>query len=224
LEAGEDGVADPPFEASERFLVGLALGDLAVIVGAAGTVPVPDLGDRGHVEGVVDAPVPAQRQPAGLAVPRGHLDRGGAVVRSEVIPAGEPGHVGDVADHGAGIDRAEAEDLGEAGARGSDGRGQLLLGLAELGIQTSQVLQELAGQLAARCRDRPGRRDLFQDAGGVSCGDLLADAAGEQVAQYRVEPAGDLIAGPRQVAVPLGPLPRYRGYADTGRGGAGGRG
>jgi hypothetical protein len=69
LEAGEDGVADPPFEAPERFFVGLALGDLAVIVDAAVAVGVPDLGDRGHVEGVVDAPVPAQREPVDLAVP-----------------------------------------------------------------------------------------------------------------------------------------------------------
>ncbi len=44
----------------------------------------------------------------------------------------------------------KAEDLGEAGTRGSDGRGQLFPGLAELGIQASQVLQELAGQLVAR--------------------------------------------------------------------------
>ncbi len=58
-----------------------------------------------------------------------------------MIPAGKPGHVSDVADHGTGVDRAETEDLGEAGARGPDGRGQLLLGLAELGIQAPQVLQ-----------------------------------------------------------------------------------
>jgi hypothetical protein len=116
LEAGEDGVADPPVEAAERFFVGLALSDLAVVVGAAVAVGVPDLGDRGHVQGVVDAPVPAQRQPVDLAVPRRHLDRGAAVVGAEVIAAGEPGHVGDVADHGAGAGRAEAEDFGEAGA------------------------------------------------------------------------------------------------------------
>ena len=99
-----------------------------------------------------------------------------------MIPAGEPGHVGDVADHGAGIDRAEPEDVGEAGARGPDGRSQLLLGVAKLGIQASQVFQELAGQLAARGADWAGRRDLLQDAGGLSCGDLLGDAASDQVA------------------------------------------
>jgi hypothetical protein len=41
-------------------------------------VGVADLGDSGHVDGVVDAPVAAQRQPVDFAVPGGHLDRGGA--------------------------------------------------------------------------------------------------------------------------------------------------
>jgi hypothetical protein len=59
-QAGVDGVADPPFERPECFLMCLALGDLAVIVAAAVTVPVADLGDGGHMDGVVDAPVAAQ--------------------------------------------------------------------------------------------------------------------------------------------------------------------
>ena len=82
-----------------------------LVVGAAVAVPVPDLGDRGHVDGVVDAAVAAQRQPVDLAVPGGHLDRGGAVIGGEVIAAGEPGHVADVADDGGGDDGADAEDL-----------------------------------------------------------------------------------------------------------------
>ena len=116
LEAGVDGVADPPLEGAERFFVGLALGYFLVVVGAAVAVLVADLGDRGHVDRVVDPPVAAQRQPVDLPVPGGHLDRGGAVIGGEVIAAGEPGHVADVADDGAGDDRADAEDLGEGGA------------------------------------------------------------------------------------------------------------
>jgi hypothetical protein len=60
-----------------------------VVVTAAAAVPVPDLGDRGHVDGVVDAPVPARAQPVDLAVSRGHLDRRGAVVggSARVLPA-----------------------------------------------------------------------------------------------------------------------------------------
>jgi hypothetical protein len=48
LEAGEDGVADPPLQGPECLFVGLSLGELAVVAGLAVVVPVPDLGDRGH--------------------------------------------------------------------------------------------------------------------------------------------------------------------------------
>jgi hypothetical protein len=48
-------------EGPERFLVRLPLGQLLLVIGAAVAVPVPDLGDRGHVDGMVDAPVAAQR-------------------------------------------------------------------------------------------------------------------------------------------------------------------
>jgi hypothetical protein len=113
-----------------------------------------------------------------------------------VIPAGEPGDVASVADHRAGDDRAHAEDLGEGSVARPDRCGQLLLGLAELGIEVAQVLEELAGELAAGLGDGAGRCDRSQDAGGLACGDFLAEAAGDQLAQHGVEPAGDLIAGP----------------------------
>lgn len=47
-QAGVDGVADPPFEGPECFFVGLALGDLAVVVGAAvsGTTDIAAAYDR----------------------------------------------------------------------------------------------------------------------------------------------------------------------------------
>ena len=99
-----------------------------------------------------------------------------------------------------------------------------LPGVAQLGINAAQVLQELGGELAAGHRDGAGRLDLLQEHGGLSCGDLLGDAARDQLAEHGVQPAGDLGAGAAQVPVALGPLPRYGGYADTGRGGAGGRG
>ena len=69
---------------------------LLVVVGAAVAVAVADLGDRGHVDGVVEAPVPAPGQPVDLAVAGGHLDRCGAVIGGEVVPAREAGHVADV--------------------------------------------------------------------------------------------------------------------------------
>ena len=191
--------------------MGLAVGDLAVVVGAAVAVPVAYLGDRGHVDGVVDPPVAAQRQPVHLLVPRRHFDRGGAVAGGEVIPAGEPGDVPGIADDGVGDDGADAEDLSQRGVARLDRCGQLLPGLAQLGIEVAQVLQELAGELVAGLGDGASRRDLLQDAGGLACADLLAEAAGDQLAEHRVEPAGDLVAGPGQVTVPLGPHLQHRG-------------
>lgn len=98
LEAAVDGVADLPLESPGRFFAGLALGDPLVVVGPAVAVAVPDLADRGHVDGMVQAAVPAPGQPADRLVPRRRLNRRGAVTGREMVPAGEAGHVGDVVD------------------------------------------------------------------------------------------------------------------------------
>jgi hypothetical protein len=116
LKAAEDGVADLALEGPQGLLVSLSLGHFLVVAGAALAVLVPELGYRGHVDRVVDTPVPAQRQPVDLPVPGGHFDRRGAVIGGEVISPGEPGNVADVADDGPGDHRADAEDLREAGA------------------------------------------------------------------------------------------------------------
>ena len=72
-----------------------------------------DLGDGSHMDDVVEPPVAAPRQPEHLApTSGGYLDRSGAVVGSEVIPAGEAGDVADVADDGGGDDRSNAEQFG----------------------------------------------------------------------------------------------------------------
>ena len=72
---------------------------------------VADLGDRGDVQGVVESPVAAPRQPVGDAAAGGELDRGGAGVGGEAARGGEPGRVAAVADEHAGDDRADPEDL-----------------------------------------------------------------------------------------------------------------
>ena len=53
-QVGEDGIAYAPFQAAQRFFVGLALLDLAVVIGPAFAVAETDLGDRRHVHGVVE--------------------------------------------------------------------------------------------------------------------------------------------------------------------------
>jgi hypothetical protein len=66
----------------------------------------------------------------------------------------------------------------------------LLAGVAQLGVQAAQVGQELGGGLGAGPGDGTGRRELLQNLGGPGCGDLLRVTAGDQVAEYRVQPAG----------------------------------
>jgi hypothetical protein len=136
---------------------------------------------------------------------------GGAVEGGEVVPAGEPEHLAHVADHGAGDDRADAEQTGQAGAGDPDRCGQLLVGVAQLGIEAADVVDELGGQLAARLDDRIRWPHLLEDAGGLAGADLLADPAGHQVGQHRVQPARGLVTGPGQVAVPLGPHLQHGG-------------
>jgi hypothetical protein len=118
-------------------------------------MPLADLGDRRHVHGVIEAAVAAPGQPVDLSVAGGHLDRRGAVIGSEVIPAGEPRRVAGLADDDGCHDRAHAEDPGKGGAGGLDRRRQLLPGLAHPGVDPAQVLEEVGGQLEAGLGDGP---------------------------------------------------------------------
>ena len=95
-----------------------------------------------------------------------------------MVPAGEPRDAADAADDGAGDDRADTEDLGDRGPARPDRRGQLLLRLAQLGIEVPQVTEELPGERSAGLGDGPRGCDAIQDSGGLACGDFLAEAAG----------------------------------------------
>jgi len=52
--------------------------------------------------------------------------------------------------------------------------------------------------------------DWAQEPGGGSCGDRLGDAAGDQLAEHGVQPAGGLVAQTGQVAVALGRYLQHR--------------
>ena len=92
-EVPPDDVAEPPLQRADRFAWRLAFGELAVVVAAAGAVAVADLGDRGDVQGVVESPVAASRQPVGDAAAGGELDRRRPRVGGEACRGGEPGRV-----------------------------------------------------------------------------------------------------------------------------------
>jgi hypothetical protein len=84
-ELAVDGVADMTLERPEGFLLGLALGDFAVEVGAALGVGLADLADGGHVDGVVQATVASLGEAVHNSPTGGQLDGGGAVV-GRILP------------------------------------------------------------------------------------------------------------------------------------------
>jgi hypothetical protein len=137
--------------------------------------------------------------------------RGGAVAGGEMAPAGEPGHGDDIADDGGRDDRPGAEDLGDAGTGCLDRGGQLLPGLAPLGIQVADVGQQLGGELAARLGNSARWPDLAEEPGGLACGDPIWHPAGNQLAKQRMQPAGGLVACPGKIAVPFGPHLQHAG-------------
>ena len=98
-----------------------------------------------------------------------------------MVPAGEPGHVADIADDGGSDHRADAEDASQAGPGAPDSRIDLLAGLADLGIDAAQAGGVLGGELPACGGNGPGRGDRFQDPPGLACGDLFRDPAGDQL-------------------------------------------
>ena len=110
-----------------------------------------------------------------------------------MVPAGEPGHVADIADDSGSDHRADTEDAGQAGPGGPHRRIDLFPGPADPAVDIAQVPGVLGGELPAGRLHGVGRGDRFQDPPGLPCGDLPGDAAGDQLAQYGVQPAGDLV-------------------------------
>jgi hypothetical protein len=77
-EVSVDDVGESPFEAAQRFEVGLALVTLAPVVVLTGTGHAV-LDDGGDVECVVEAAVAAAVEPVAVVVPAGDVARCGAV-------------------------------------------------------------------------------------------------------------------------------------------------
>ena len=110
-----DNVGQSPFQAAHRFHRGFAGGFLPVVVGAS-FGGVAQLHDGHDVQGAVDLPVPATRQPVPHVVTGGRVDRGGAGPRREVRAAGEPGDVPDLDQQPGRTGGSDAVQLRERGA------------------------------------------------------------------------------------------------------------
>jgi hypothetical protein len=127
-----------------------------------------------------------------------------------VIPARKAGHRADVADDHGGGHRAGPEQPGQAGPGRPDRDGKLLPGVADPGVDAAEVLGDPGGEFAAGSLHGARWRDRCQDVRGLACGDLPGHAAGHQLGQHGVEPAGDLGAGAAQVSVAFGPHLQHR--------------
>jgi hypothetical protein len=79
------------------------------------------------------------------------------VVGGVVVPVAEPTDVAAVADEHGGEDRADAEQVGNGGARGPDGIADPLVRGLELGVEAADVVEELDGQVVAGLFDGGGR-------------------------------------------------------------------
>jgi len=136
-----DGVADLALQRPQRFLLRLALVDLAIEVGATCRMGLAELTDRGHVEGMVQLAVAALRQPVNGATTGGELDRGRAVVGGVAIPVGESGDVAGVADQPSSDDRSDSEQIGHGRCRCGDSHTDPTMRDLQLPVEASDVVQ-----------------------------------------------------------------------------------
>ena len=71
---------------------------------------------RNDLVGIETGPcADAPRETVHDVAARRRLDRGGAVIGGELITAGEPVNVADIAQHGRGDDRTDAVEVGQGG-------------------------------------------------------------------------------------------------------------
>src|SRR5215216_3352726 len=113
-ECLENRVRDASLETAHRLPARFALRQLLTEVGSAAGIAA-SLADRDHVQHLVEAAVPGQREPVPDHLPAGGLDGSQARVGGEVRPTRKPSHVAHDADDLRGQDRSHAEDLGEGG-------------------------------------------------------------------------------------------------------------
>ena len=96
---------------------------------------------------------------------------------------------GDAHDVG-GHDGSNTEYVDGRGAGGGDDLGEALLRIGELAVDATKVVEELLGKLEAGGRHRGVRLDVGQQQSRFLGVDLLGNAAGDQLAQHGMQPAG----------------------------------
>jgi hypothetical protein len=134
----------------------------------------------------------------------GGLQRGRAGVGGEMMLAGEPTNVADLAQERGGQHRPDAEQLQQAGLRLGDGGLDARLHGGDPLLQLADVGDEFCGQLPAGDRRGTGGRDRGQQHSGPLGDEVASGAAGDQVHQQPVQPVDGLGPGGDQVLAALG--------------------
>ena len=192
-----------------RFSWGVAFGELAVVVAAAGAVAVTDLGDRRGVQRVVESAVAAPRQPMCGAPAGGELDRGGAGVgrrRLAVVNrVGSPEKPMSMAATIGPIPKISVNVVADAAT-------VALIRRLESPMTTSRwcdLIDELDSLAVPLNGRRIGRRDLRQQRSCLRDNHFGADAAGQQLGDEGVQTTALLGPPAGHIGVPLGQQPTH---------------
>lgn len=100
-----------------------------------------------------------------------------------MVTVGEAADISGVADHRAGDDGPDAEELGERGLRCPDSRADASVRLFDLLIEAAHVIDELEGELVAHVLDRGRRLEALEQPIGVRCVEFLGNSPGERSAR-----------------------------------------
>jgi hypothetical protein len=129
-----------------------------------------------------------------LAVAGGRFDWRSAVIGGEVITAGKPRDVADVAQDGGGDDGTDPVDLGHGGRGRGDLSSKAPFHLAALRVDAAQIDDQVMGELEPGVGDRAVHCETVQDVNRLSCRDFSAESAGHKIAQHCVQSAHHLSA------------------------------
>ena len=181
-----DDVGQPPFEASHRFFVALALGSFPQVVGPARGV-LPDLGKGHDVEAEVELTVAGTGEPVADNISGGHVDRGGTGVGgergrgAESIDGADPAQ--DLA-RGQGTDTAQ---LGESGAGGGDGGLDVGGGLGDASVQLACLRDQVGGEAAQGFAGGIAGTDTAKELGGPLGGEVTLRTGRDEVGEHDME-------------------------------------
>ena len=114
-----------------------------------------------------------------LLLAGGGIDGRGAVPGGEVAAVSETGDVTDVAEEAGGAGQADAIEVLQAAAGGSDQLGQLDVGGLDLLIDGGELADQLAGQLAAGPPGNVTRPHGCHQGAGLPGGQELLRAPGQ---------------------------------------------